>query len=161
MPTSALDQPAVVIDAGVGVCSALDVPLSEATGRAWNEWRQVKAEIYAPQLWRYEVTSVIRKALALGDLEADEAQDGLDTALALEVALVAADDELCRSAFRWAARLRQNAAYDGFYLALAERLGANFWTTDKRLVNATRQAGVAWAHWIGELEADTPHPKSK
>ena len=139
MPTSALDPPAVVIDAGVGVCSALDVPLSDATGRAWNEWRQVNAEIYAPQLWRYEVTSVIRKALALG----------------------AADDELCRSAFRWAARLRQNAAYDGFYLALAERLGANFWTTDKRLVNATRQAGVAWAHWIGELEADTPHPKSK
>jgi hypothetical protein len=24
-----------------------------------------------------------------------------------------------------------------------------------RLVNAAQQAGIRWAHWIGELEADT------
>ena len=155
MPASASEQPAVVIDAGIGVASVLDLPLSAATGRAWDEWRGANAEIYAPELWRYEVTSVIRKAWALGNLEADEAQDGLATALALEVTLVAADDELCSSAFRWADRLRQTAAYDGFYLALAARLQADFWTTDRRLVNTVRQAGVTWAHWIGELETDS------
>ena len=153
MLASALEPPTLVIDAGIAVTSGIDVRLSTATEVAWEKWRATSAEIYAPQLWLYEVTSIIRKGLAFGRLEANEAEQGLTTALALGVTLVAADDELCRSALHWAERLGQNAAYDGFYLALASRLQAEFWTTDQRLVNAARQTGVTWTHWIGELEA--------
>jgi predicted nucleic acid-binding protein len=127
--------------------------ISTGAGLAWQRWRASAAEVYAPQLWLYEVISVLRKSVYAGTLDASEAEAGIATALALEVTLVAADDELCRSALRWAERLGQNAAYDGFYLALASRLQAEFWTTDRRLVNAAREAGVTWTHWIGELEA--------
>jgi len=143
----------IVIDAGIVAFTLWPDSLSALVGKAWKKWRAAGAELYAPQLWRYEVTSFFRKSLAFGDIEPDEAQAGLTVALALEVTLIAADDALCLSALRWAERLGQNAAYDGFYLALASRLQADFWTTDRRLVNAARQAGVAWTHWIGELEA--------
>ena len=42
-----------------------------------------------------------------------------------------------------AARFGLPAAYDAHYLALAERLGAPLWTTDRRLVNSV-QAALPW-----------------
>src|SRR5438477_244782 len=60
------------------------------------------------------------------------------------------DAPLCQAAFEWAGRLNQVRAYDGFYLALAEQLKAEFWTADKRLANAVQQIGANWVHWIGE-----------
>ena len=153
MLPSASESPTLVIDAGIGVLTVLGGSLSSATGQAWAGWRATRAQIVAPELWRFEVTSAIRKALALGEIEAHEAQAGLAAILALEVTLAPADDALCRSAFHFAERLKQTAAYDSFYLALASHLQADFWTTDRRLVNATRQAGLRWTHWVGELES--------
>jgi predicted nucleic acid-binding protein len=146
-------SPAIVIDAGLGVTVGVDLALSRAARLAWQSWRASGAEVYAPQLWLYEVVAVLRKGVYAGTLDASEAEAGIATALALGVTLVAADDELCRSALRWAERLGQIVAYDGFYLALANRLQADFWTTDRRLVHTAQQAGIRWAHWIGELEA--------
>lgn len=57
-----------------------------------------------------------------------------------------------RSAFDWATRLRQRAAYDGFYLAAAEQLGAELWTADKALASNAGQLGESWVHWMGEME---------
>ena len=57
-----------------------------------------------------------------------------------------------RIAFDWATRLRQKGAYDGFYLAAAEQLGAELWTADQALVNNALQVGVSWVRWMGELE---------
>ena len=152
MLASTLEPPILVIDAGIAAFTVLGGSINKATERAWAGWRKTHAELFAPQLWRFEVTSMLRKANALGDIKTHEAQDGLAAILAFNVTLVAPDDELCRSALRWAERLKQSAAYDGFYLALASRLQAEFWTTDRRLANAARQSGVRWTHWIGELE---------
>ena len=54
------------------------------------------------------------------------------------------DLDLCRSALAWAARLEQSKAYDGYYLALAERLCSEFWTGNEHLLNKARQLGVSW-----------------
>jgi predicted nucleic acid-binding protein len=61
-------------------------------------------------------------------------------------------DVSVRIAFDWATRLRQKAAYDGFYLAAAEQLGAELWTADQALVSNALQVGASWVHWMGELE---------
>ena len=58
--------------------------------------------------------------------------------------------KLCERAFDWATRLNQLPVYDSFFLALAEKLDAEFWTADRRLVNGARQVGVEWVHWVGE-----------
>lgn len=35
-------------------------------------------------------------------------------------------------------------------IALAESVGAEFWTADKRLVDAARNSGASWVHPINE-----------
>jgi predicted nucleic acid-binding protein len=51
------------------------------------------------------------------------------------------------AAYEWAERLGQSKAYeayDGFYLALAQRLDVELWTADTRLESRARQIGITW-----------------
>jgi hypothetical protein len=43
-------------------------------------------------------------------------------------------------------RLKRAAAYDSYYLALAESLNCDLWTTDSRLVNAVK---LRWVRLVG------------
>jgi predicted nucleic acid-binding protein len=93
---------------------------------------------------------VIRQGIYTGLISKDEGQVAVDDVFALGVEVILTDRGLGKSALDWADRLGQSKAYDGFYLALAERLKAEFWTADKRLANRASQLGSTWAHWIGE-----------
>lgn len=42
-----------------------------------------------------------------------------------------------------------NGAYDRFYLALTENLGAPFWDSDQCLTNIASQVGIDWIDWMG------------
>ena len=53
-------------------------------------------------------------------------------------------------AYDWTLRLRRAAAYDSFYLALAETLGVDLWTTDRRLRTAVDLP------WVQALEPENP-----
>ncbi|MCU0571091.1 MAG: type II toxin-antitoxin system VapC family toxin [Oculatellaceae cyanobacterium Prado106] len=48
-----------------------------------------------------------------------------------------------------AQELGLSATYDAHYLALTERLNAEFWTCDRRLFN-TVQARLPWVHLVME-----------
>jgi predicted nucleic acid-binding protein len=41
------------------------------------------------------------------------------------------------------------AAYDSHYLALAEMLGCELWTGDRRLYNAVKDE-LPWVKWLGD-----------
>ncbi|MBC7227355.1 MAG: type II toxin-antitoxin system VapC family toxin [Thermoflexales bacterium] len=72
----------------------------------------------------------------------------LDLALRLDVERVS-DGELHRRALQLARAFSLPAAYDAHYLALAEQLGADFWTADLRLARAI-QDRLPWVHRLGE-----------
>ncbi|MFH1927834.1 MAG: type II toxin-antitoxin system VapC family toxin, partial [Chloroflexota bacterium] len=74
-----------------------------------------------------------------------EGQQALALAQRLDVQLFPPDEAQTTLAFDWTMRLKRAAAYDSFYLALAEALRSELWTADKRLSNA---AGVSWTHLI-------------
>jgi predicted nucleic acid-binding protein len=80
----------------------------------------------------------------------EQANTAIDDLFLLEVETQPLDISLCKAALEWATRLQQSRAYDAFYLALAERLQAEFWTADRRLANGAQQLGVKWVRWIGE-----------
>jgi predicted nucleic acid-binding protein len=82
------------------------------------------------------MTSALTKIAHYGDLGPDEARNALYLTHQLGVRLVSPDETLTQSAFDWTLRLGRTAAYDSFYLALAERLGCELWTADRRLRNA-------------------------
>ena len=140
-----------VVDAGLTVFLLLDTPFSEMASRVWQQFQEKRTELFAPFLWEYEVTSVIRKYQYDKLIDLDEADQALNTAFKLSIKLHSVNPSLWRPAFRWARVLNQRVAYDGFYLALAENLNAPFWTSDQRLVNSARQAGIEWIHWMGDF----------
>jgi predicted nucleic acid-binding protein len=140
-----------VVDANLALALVLATPYSGQAEALWERWRSEESFVFAPDLWAYEVTSALRKAMVITGMSLSEAEACLEMLTQLGVRLVPPTPELDRSALRWAHRLEQTVAYDAHYLALAEFLGCDFWTADSRL--ATRPgADVPWTHWVGEVE---------
>ncbi|MDO8971581.1 MAG: type II toxin-antitoxin system VapC family toxin [Saprospiraceae bacterium] len=140
----------VVIDASLAVFSVLKTPHSAEAARVMEHLALRGCVLFAPGLWWYEVTSVIHRYVFASMLTEAIAYQALELLMAgFGVQPV---DVSMRSAFDWATRLRQKAAYDGFYLAAAEQLGAELWTADHSLVNNAQQIGASWVHWMGEIQ---------
>jgi predicted nucleic acid-binding protein len=141
----------VVIDANLAIYSVLNTPQSIQAAEAQAYFQRQQASLFAPLLWWFEVTSVIHRYFFDKLITASVAIEALDilfSDLAVEPV-----ENLYRSAFDWASRLQQKAAYDGFYLAAAEHLGAELWTADQALGKRARQLGVSWVRWMGEAAA--------
>ena len=142
----------VVVDSNLAVFTVVDSDFSLLATRVWANLTAAGTSFFAPGLWVYETTSVIRKINAFGKITEDEAQKALVILNQMPIQLIPDSLQLRQSALDWAIRLRQKAAYDGFYLAAAEQLGAELWTADQALVNNARQVGASWVHWMGEIE---------
>lgn len=139
-----------VIDASLAVWAVLP-RLSKINALDWIiQWREAAFELLAPTLWLPECTSAIRRCARTGLILPTDAITALEDIFALDVQIAPITPVHCRSALAWAERLGQAKAYDSFYLALAEELGATFFTADKRLATGALQAGISWVRWIGQ-----------
>ena len=147
---SSSTEPSIkVIDAGIAVQAILPV-LSSAEGglQLFVNWHTQMERIIAPEIWLSEVVSVIRQGIYRRWITDEEAHTAVEDVFRLHVEIMRSDEALCQGALMWASRLDQSKAYDGFYLALADRMGAEFWTTDNRLANRASQIGVDWIHKV-------------
>lgn len=142
MPTSAT----VCIDASL-VVRLLIGPEDASLGLLFEGWRQAGAAFVAPTLLRYEVTNAIHRTAQAGQIGRIAALKALSTALDMPISLYA-DAHVHRDAFAFAARFNLPAAYDAHYLALADRLGVEFWTADRRLANTVASA-LPWVRFAG------------
>jgi predicted nucleic acid-binding protein len=145
---------ALVIDASLAVRAVLPVAQdrSDALERIAG-WHQSRIRLVAPEILLAEAVSVVRQATYARLITTQESQAAVEDLLRLGIEILPSDLELCQLALSWAGRLGQSKAYDSFYLALAERLGAELWTGDQRLVNAARQLGLIWVHGFNESSA--------
>lgn len=132
----------LTIDAGIAFKLIAPHPRQPQYINLVNQWWQAGYQLCAPTLWLYEVTSTFTKLAQYRQLETDTSREGVQLACQLNVQLFAPDEEQALRAFAWTRRLQRAAAYDSFYLALAETLGCELWTTDKRLMNAAAQPWV-------------------
>jgi predicted nucleic acid-binding protein len=126
----------LVVDAGFALQLILPGPDQARLQAMVGDWRGSGVRLTAPALWLYEVTSAITKAVHLWVLTEAEGRLALRLLNGLEVSLIPPDAAQAALAHEWTLRLRRTAAYDGFYLALAQTLGADLWTTDRRLRTA-------------------------
>lgn len=140
----------VVIDASIALRWLLPDLLSEASWVLFEQTARDGKRITAPTLWVYEVVSGLTKAIYLQNLPPDKARKGLGQLFALGTQLVDANELLSERALDWTLRLRRTAAYDSYYLALAELLNCPFWTADRKLYNAALEIKVDWVHWVEE-----------
>ena len=108
-------------------------------------------QLAAPALWVYEITSTFAKAVHFGQITQEEGRQAIQQALALGVNIIAPDEAQSLLAYAWTLKLQRGAAYDSFYLAVAEALEADFWTADQRLFRALDGEKLGWLHWSGEM----------
>jgi predicted nucleic acid-binding protein len=125
------------VDASLVVRLLVHTPESERVHDLWEDWQAAQRELVAPALLHYEVANALYRYERAGELRPDEVHQALDAGVRLPLRLVE-DPALHAEAVILARRFELPAAYDAHYLAVAERLGAELWTADRRLAERLR-----------------------
>ncbi|MBD2427861.1 type II toxin-antitoxin system VapC family toxin [Phormidium sp. FACHB-1136] len=143
----------VVPDSNIFIAQVVSLDYTEAAERKLTEWLERGTELVVPSLWSYEIVSALRKAMTVGLLTQEQVKQGLDAIFSFNIREVPPSTQLHQSALHWAVQLQQTVAYDAAFLALADSLGADFWTADKRLFNTCQRLQLQWVHSLQELDA--------
>jgi predicted nucleic acid-binding protein len=110
-----------------------------------------KERIAAPPLLWIEMANILRQRVRQAGVTLDQALELFDRLQDMPVTRHAPSN-LSRQALILADRYRLPAAYDAHYIAVAEMLGADFWTDDQRLLRDL--AGrLAFVRWIGDFRS--------
>jgi predicted nucleic acid-binding protein len=119
----------LVIDASLVVSALVD---TSATGE-WAESILTTGPLNAPHLMPVEVANILRRAALRGEITSDVASMAHADLLDLRVELFPYAPFAPRV---W--QLRDNiTSYDAWYVALAESIGSNLATLDRRLAQAS------------------------
>ncbi|MBC7264069.1 MAG: type II toxin-antitoxin system VapC family toxin [Chloroflexi bacterium] len=144
----------VCVDASIVVALVTAETQSERALTLWAEWMQGGIRVIAPTLLQCEATSALRRKVMRGTMSLPDARRALEVALSLAIELLDPPG-LSLRALDLAVRLNRPAAYDAYYLALAEMMGAEFWTADEKLYNAVRDE-FPHIHWVGTADQAKP-----
>ena len=134
----------ICVDASVVIPLVTGSPAAEYVAASWTEWYESGRALASPTLLYYEVANALHRYLVHGELDAAETAAALDAALGLEITLYG-DAGIHRRALEIAGAYGLSATCDAHYLALAEKLGAELWTADRRLHETAQRAGLAAA----------------
>jgi predicted nucleic acid-binding protein len=133
------------VDANLVIRLVAD-PKDKAIRQLWEQWDDENRQLAAPTLLFYEVSNALYRYQRLGIMSPSAVHLALRAALSLPLRLHGEVDLHWR-ALELAERFSLPAAYDAHYLAVAEWLGGEFWTADRRLARAV-QADLPWVHLV-------------
>ena len=136
----------VCVDASLVAAVMLPEEQSAQAQALTEEWLRRGDTLIAPDLWRYEVVSIVFKAVGRGRMQPEEGLPTLTQLMRFPVTLLAPDHE---QAYLLALRLGLPAPYDAHYLAIAQAEGCEFWTGDRKLYERVH-AALPWVHVLGE-----------
>ncbi len=138
----------ICVDASVVLKLLLAEPDSDKAHALWASWIDQDVQPVAPCHLAFEVVSVIRNHVHRRSISAEAGQSAFEAFGAQDIVLIH-PDRLDRRAWDLAQQYDRPTAYDAHYLALAETLGCELWTADRRLINALRGA-LPWVKWLGD-----------
>ncbi len=141
----------VCLDSGIVLKFVLPEADSHQAKALWQSIIASRQQPVAPLLFPFEVTSTLRKRSYRGDISEKFSLSALRQILSLQIKFTSFDN-IHEQAWQLAARFDRPAAYDAHYLALAEHLGCEFWTADKRLFNAVNDK-LPWVRWLGDFSS--------
>ena len=121
--------------------------LEDEHAALWERWLDEGQQMIAPRLIHYEIVNIFHKGRRNGTIDEPVAQRGLRLIVALPIRLV--DDAMPFEAFGLAGELRMPASYDAHYVAVANRHGADLWTSDRRLWEKA-EPRYDWVHYAPE-----------
>ena len=140
----------ICVDANLVLKLVLVEEDSPLVHELWDRWIDKGVEIVAPPLLAFEGTSMIRNEVHRGLMPPDEGELMFEALQAQGVKLLYPEG-LHRTAWELAKKFDRPAAYESHYLALAEMLGCELWTGDRRLYNVVKDE-LSWVKWLGDYQ---------
>jgi predicted nucleic acid-binding protein len=137
---------AICVDANIIIQLVIGGTQETLITNLWTGWHEAEHSLIAPTLLYYEVSNVLHRYVLQGVILPEQADKALATAFSFKLILYG-DKHLHQRALNLARQFSLPAAYDAHYLALAERMSAQFWTTDRRLAEAVEGA-LSWVHLV-------------
>ena len=134
----------VCVDASLIIRLVIPPDDANKIGNLWRRWKSEGRQIIAPVLLFYEITNALHQYSRHGLLSTDEIQEVLGLIAQLNIEIFE-NIALHHQAIEIAWQLGLKATYDAHYLALAQQMNAEFWTTDARLVNGVGET-LPWVH---------------
>jgi predicted nucleic acid-binding protein len=136
----------VVIDASAVVEYLVELTLPDPATRLFRRVAEGRVELWAPDLVHPESASALRKLVRLEAITAADAETALENLVDLPIS-IAGTAALMRDVWRMQAFL---TPYDACYVALADALGAELVTAERKLANELRKRRKR-ARFLGEL----------
>ena len=132
-------MPDVVVDASIVVEWVVEEDTSEEARALLERWLEEGVQPVAPSWLTCEIASILYKKVLRGELSLADAREAYDDVLPF-IQILAEDPRDGKRSLSIAQEVNQQQAYDAQYLALAERLGSEYWTDDRRFVIAASGA---------------------
>jgi predicted nucleic acid-binding protein len=124
----------IVVDASLALKLVLEEEDSDEILTLWTAWMTRGETFCAPTLFWPETLSAVRRKVYRGEMTPAEGQQACSLLEGLPIE-IREPDNLYDVAWTFAERFNRPAIYDSCYLALAEIVGCEFWTADRRLAN--------------------------
>ena len=138
-----------VVDASLAVKWLVEEEDSEKAHALSNHWADSGVKVAAPYVMLAEVANALHRKVVGGEIELESATGILENLSAHEIEFHNPPN-IHAGALQLADRLDQGAVYDSIYLALAERLDCELWTSDRRFYRAARGFSDR-IRWLGDF----------
>ena len=140
---------AVVVDASLAVKWLVEEDDSGKAHAVLQAWVARDVIRIAPHLMPFEVANALHRRVLRGELNVVDSTRMIARLLESRLELHQ-PPKLHVRALQLASQLKQNAAYDAHYLALAESFGCELWTADERFYRAASPS-IDNVRWLGEF----------
>ena len=139
--------PDVCVDACFALTLILKEPGSDIVEELWDGWVGEGTSIWAPPLFVWECANGVRRAVVGGRVTEDEALRLLVDLQRLGVRIVPIEERPLETWTDFIAPFELPTAYDATYLTVADMLGCQFWTADRRLYRLVGEA-LPWVRSV-------------
>lgn len=140
-------MPKLVLDASVAIKWVNPhEPLADKAILIRDAYERGYVSLVVPTFWDYEIANGLNKAIARGQLSAEEGHEAITLLLAIHAQKVPLPSPQDSYAL---ARRYQRSVYDSWYISLAEKIGCDFWTADQKLYNALKDT-IPWIRWLSD-----------
>ena len=141
----------VVVDASLAFKWLVEEEDSDKAHAILQSWDNQNVRLAAPHLMPFEVVNALHRRIVQAEMSVQDGAHLIQSLLSSRLELHETPG-LHGRALELASQLRQGAAYDAHYLALAEALDCELWTADERFSRAASAISDK-VRWIGDFVA--------